>query len=276
MMLESAVGEGSTFSFKLEFDIAPEVVRESMPEKPPEPAPATSKSSGSATYRAREGDQTPWQRVLVVDNSVDNRLVVTAFLAREPIDIFEAVNGEKALELLRDAAFDLVLMDLHMPVMEGLTAVGLLRELEDAQGRRRTSVIALTADALADTKALALASGCDAYMSKPLNKTALTEVVRQFLAEAANTTAQSTESDPVEEHCVSVEPDADATRIVVEINADMEALIPQFLARREQEVSACAHCWRPWTRRTSRIVTFPVLLSRRGADTYKASTVAAR
>ena len=90
--------------------------------------------------------------------------------------IVEAVNGAEALEALKREAFDIVLLDMHMPVMDGPTTIGRIRASKEAWSQ--TPVIALTADAMSGDRERYLAMGMNGYLSKPLAE-------RDLLAEIA-------------------------------------------------------------------------------------------
>jgi CheY-like chemotaxis protein len=101
----------------------------------------------------------------------------------------EAVNGQEALDRLHDEAFDLVLLDVHMPVMDGKEAIRHIRA--SAEAWRDLPVIALTADAMSGDREKYLALGMSDYVSKPLDQRELTAKIaavmgaRQLLSEAA-------------------------------------------------------------------------------------------
>jgi CheY-like chemotaxis protein len=93
-----------------------------------------------------------------------------------------AKNGEVAVELFRSQAFDLVLMDCEMPVMDGYEAVRLMRAIEtEDTARQHTPVIALTAHALSGDREACLARGMDDYLTKPFDRHALAVVLSRWL-----------------------------------------------------------------------------------------------
>jgi two-component system sensor histidine kinase RpfC len=104
--------------------------------------------------------------VLIADDNQINRRVFNAILERAGHHTRLAANGEEALEALEREAFDLVLMDVNMPVMDGLEAVKLYRF--STMGERRVPIIALTADATPETRQLCAEAGMDAYLTKPI------------------------------------------------------------------------------------------------------------
>ena len=98
----------------------------------------------------------------------------------EPVFV---VNGEEAVAAWRDGAWDLILMDIQMPVMDGVTATRMIRAAEMAEGRSRTPIIALTADAMTDQVEAYGDAGMDGLIAKPLSAANLFEVLNGVLAD---------------------------------------------------------------------------------------------
>jgi len=121
------------------------------------------------------------KRILLSDDSVDNRLLIKAFFKGLPYQIDEAENGEVALRKFSDAAYDVVLMDLQMPVMDGLTATRAIRVHEASREMPPTPIIALTASTLAEDVQQSLAAGANTHITKPVTKAALVEAVRNAM-----------------------------------------------------------------------------------------------
>lgn len=115
----------------------------------------------------------PERRLLLVDDSEDNRLLVKAFLKSEPWIIDEASDGAMAVHMAAQGRYDLILMDIQMPGMDGYAAAAAVRADEAAAGRPRTPMLALSAHTASEEVARAMASGCDACLSKPLRKLVL-------------------------------------------------------------------------------------------------------
>jgi CheY-like chemotaxis protein len=88
-----------------------------------------------------------------------------------------AANGQLAVQHWRDRPYDVVLMDLQMPVLDGLSATREIRRLEAAEGRRRTPIIAISAHAFETDVQRSLDTGCDAHLSKPVAKSDLLAVL---------------------------------------------------------------------------------------------------
>ncbi len=110
-------------------------------------------------------------RVLVVDDGADNRRLLSLFLSKAGAEVEFASDGYEAIEAAQLTAFDVILMDLQMPGMDGLEATGRLRELGV-----RTPIVAMTAHVMAGYRERCLAAGCDAYLTKPVEREALVAI----------------------------------------------------------------------------------------------------
>ncbi len=152
--VESEPGEGSTFRFTARFGAA------SMA------ALAPPKSD------ALEQLTVPSCRVLLAEDNPVNRLVATGMLQQEGHTVTMAEDGKEALAQLAASHFDLVLMDVQMPVMDGLAATREIRAREIETGKH-LPIIAMTAHAQKEDEKRCLAAGMDAYISKPITKMAL-------------------------------------------------------------------------------------------------------
>ena len=122
--------------------------------------------------------QFPGKKALVVDDHSVNRLLATKLLEQLGFEVAAAENGDKAVQAVRSSAFDLVLMDIQMPVMNGWQATHHIRQWEQAAGKTRIPIVALSAHASAADREQALASGMDGYLSKPLTPEALQAALR--------------------------------------------------------------------------------------------------
>jgi signal transduction histidine kinase/ActR/RegA family two-component response regulator len=116
-------------------------------------------------------------RVLLADDHPTNRRVVELILAQAAVDMTSVEDGAQALAAYRDGGYDLVLMDMQMPVMDGLTATREIRLHETALGLNRTPIVMLTANALAEHVAAGQAAGADRHLAKPFNAAELLELV---------------------------------------------------------------------------------------------------
>jgi two-component system, sensor histidine kinase and response regulator len=121
--------------------------------------------------------------ILIAEDAAANRLLVAAYLKREPYKLDFAENGKVALDKFITGHYDLVLMDLHMPVMDGYEATRAIRQFEHERGLRRTPILALTASVFEEDAGEALAAGCDEHVAKPVKKAALLQIVRSYIGE---------------------------------------------------------------------------------------------
>jgi signal transduction histidine kinase/CheY-like chemotaxis protein len=116
-------------------------------------------------------------RVLLADDHPTNRKVVELILGAAAVEIVSVENGAEAVEAYRAGAFDMVLMDMQMPVMDGLTATRAIREFECEAGRPLTPIVMLTANALPEHVAAARAAGADKHLAKPFEAAELLALV---------------------------------------------------------------------------------------------------
>jgi len=121
------------------------------------------------------------KKILVVEDNRINQKVITAKLSKFDIEPDLAENGQIALDKLAQKTYDLILMDCHMPVMDGYAATQKLRLLESRMGSPRQTVIALTANALEGERDKCLAAGMDDYLTKPIISEQLTEILARWL-----------------------------------------------------------------------------------------------
>ncbi|MBF0161933.1 MAG: response regulator [Magnetococcales bacterium] len=163
----SQPGQGSTFHVELPLRI--HVV--------PEP-PCDGKSlleSSPTTPPAAES-----LAILLVDDSDENRFLVQAFLKKTPHRLTMATDGMQAVQLFQAGRFDLVLMDIQMPGMDGYQATRTIRTWERQQNRSPTPILALTANAMREDVEKTQAVGCDLHISKPITKKQLLDALLLF------------------------------------------------------------------------------------------------
>jgi CheY-like chemotaxis protein len=142
----------------------------------------TSASAGQTRDEAADADDIAFPaRILLADDHPANRKVIEIMLAGLPTELVVVEDGLQALETARQGGFDLVLMDMQMPVMDGLTATAAIRALEAENGWDRTPVIMLTANALPDHVEAGRAAGADGHLSKPITLVGLLDGVAAAL-----------------------------------------------------------------------------------------------
>lgn len=122
-------------------------------------------------------------RILFADDHAVNRKVVALILEPLGAHLVEVENGAQAVEAVRTSDFDLILMDVQMPVMDGLTATREIRTLEASRRSVRTPIISLTANAMPDDIARSLEAGADLHLTKPIRPAALIAAVQAVQAE---------------------------------------------------------------------------------------------
>ena len=166
--VRTSPGQGSCFTVTLPVDAADlddlvdadELTRESQ----------LNHSTPVAARRKLDG------RILLADDNPDNRNIIRYFLERAGLSVEAAADGREAVEKAQSSLFDVILMDMQMPELDGYAAVRLLRE----QGYSR-SVIALTAHAMPGDEERCLKAGCSAYLTKPVDAERLTAVVARCI-----------------------------------------------------------------------------------------------
>ncbi len=163
--VESAVGRGSRFTFTL-----PSLAGARCPAPPAEPATPDAPPPPSR------------RRLLLVEDSPANQEMLRLFLESEPYDIATAATGLEAVAHFAPGRFDIVLMDMEMPEMDGCAATQSIRRLEAASGSWRTPVLMLSAHAFGEFERKALAAGCDAFLTKPVRRACLLAALRGLLA----------------------------------------------------------------------------------------------
>jgi CheY-like chemotaxis protein len=160
--VSSREGEGSVFSFT--FRAAPALM----------PASGEDETERDAL---RGEHSLQGLRCLLVDDNAVNRKVVRLLLKPAKMDLVDAENGRDALDLLAAQPFDLVLLDVHMPVMDGIAAIKQIRE--STESWRDVPVIALTADAMTGDRERLMALGMTGYVTKPVDqRTLVSEIMR--------------------------------------------------------------------------------------------------
>ncbi len=161
----SRLGEGSVFTFDIEL-----------------PA-ASAEADRVVEEAAADADQA--LRVLVVDDHAINRKVLELFLDQLGVAWTSVEDGQQAVDATRAQAFSAILMDIQMPVMDGLTATREIRRLEQDFGRPATPVIIVSANCEPETVQAGRAAGARAHLDKPVSAQALVDALNEVLAEQA-------------------------------------------------------------------------------------------
>jgi len=120
------------------------------------------------------------KKILVVEDNMSNQLFMRALLSSFKVDLDVASDGLEAIEKFKLNKYDLILMDVNMPNMDGVEATKNILEIEDELGQSHTPIVALTANALTGDKERFLRAGMDGYLTKPLRKSELHKVFKKF------------------------------------------------------------------------------------------------
>jgi signal transduction histidine kinase/CheY-like chemotaxis protein len=169
----SRVGQGSTFTFTCHAPMAE--------------GASQSELAGEAERKSRADDETPITspleaRILLAEDGPDNQQLISLLLRKAGAEVEVVENGQHALERLQAESFDLVLMDMAMPVMDGYEATRLVREIG-----LKLPIVALTAHAMHGERERCLRAGCTEYLTKPVNREHLIATIRDLLAKRPQT-----------------------------------------------------------------------------------------
>ena len=162
---QSVPGQGSTFWFTITAE--------------PVEAPRAAAEVRASQGKVARADGRP-VKVLVVDDNPINRRVVQGLLSHAGCEVQVAAEGREAVDRVAAGAFDLVLMDCQMPLMDGFEATRLVRERERQAGAPRLPVVALTAAAFAEDRVACREAGMDGFLAKPVTLAGLLPVLRQI------------------------------------------------------------------------------------------------
>ncbi|MBK7814082.1 MAG: response regulator [Rhodocyclaceae bacterium] len=167
--------------------------------------------------------------VLMVEDNDINRLILEQILLKLGCGVRHAVNGAEALTVLENEQFDLVLMDVQMPVMDGLTATRTLREIERARGLPRQLVIALTANALTGDREMCLQAGMDDYVAKPVTIASFRAAMLRWLPAQFQRPLPAPEPTAKESSKASAAPMVDLDELRATLGAEADQIIPAVI-----------------------------------------------
>lgn len=163
-------------------------------------------------------------RVLLVDDSIESHTLMRFYFRNTPYDLEIASDGEQAVATFKTCRFDFVLIDLHLPGMDGFTATRAMRAWETARKGPPAIIVALTASSLAETQAQSLAVGCTDFLTKPLTKAQLFGTLSRYRLSSpvtATTPAQAVKASDVTER----------------IDDELRRRRPAFLANRRTDLT---------------------------------------
>jgi signal transduction histidine kinase/CheY-like chemotaxis protein len=187
--VRSTPQQGSEFSFTVRFESMPaqraaakKAPRRKEPQAADEPTPqphAAPAAAAPSTAGAANG-----REVLLVEDNMVNVLYAEAVLTALDCRVTVATDGQASLDTLRKQRFDLILMDCHMPGMDGFTATPLIRVLEAELGRPATPIVALTASAMSEDREHCMAVGMDDFIAKPFHPEDLRNALERWAGPA--------------------------------------------------------------------------------------------
>ncbi|HJP30068.1 MAG TPA: ATP-binding protein [Candidatus Latescibacteria bacterium] len=191
-----------------------------------------------------EATRVPPMRILLVEDNDLNRKVAQALLRRDDHNITEAENGVVAVDRFRaDPPFDVILMDLQMPEMDGVTATERIRELETQQGLKQTSIVALTANVMQADRERCLQAGMDDFISKPVRKEDLRAALARLSAREQPEADADRPGEPPSENLPVLDPEPLEQLRELEASGDLDlaefvdlfaSTAPEILQRAKQ------------------------------------------
>jgi signal transduction histidine kinase/CheY-like chemotaxis protein/integral membrane sensor domain MASE1 len=187
LWVESKPGHGSTFHFKVPFGLQKPSALRPVPiglEMPRELSVVIADQSGPAITGHAVADDARHFKILVAEDNLVNQKVATRFLEKKGHTVVLAESGKKALAAWREQPFDLILMDVQMPDMDGFEATAAIRE-EEKSGAKHVPIIAMTAHAMVGDRDRCLAAGMDDYISKPVNANDLFAAINRLMLAAS-------------------------------------------------------------------------------------------
>jgi CheY-like chemotaxis protein/anti-sigma regulatory factor (Ser/Thr protein kinase) len=173
--VESQPGQGSTFHFKVRFGVQKLAARGKVTV---DHAAVPHLSGAAAAAHQRRF------KILLAEDNLVNQKVAVRFLEKKGHTVVVAESGKKALGAWRKQPFDLILMDVQMPEMDGFEATAIIRE-EEKSGAKNIPIVAMTAHAMIGDRERCLAAGMDDYVSKPINAPDLFAAIERVMPAAA-------------------------------------------------------------------------------------------
>ncbi|WP_022850336.1 hybrid sensor histidine kinase/response regulator [Limisalsivibrio acetivorans] len=164
-------------------------------------------------------NETP--EILLAEDDPDNRNIFMHYLKDTPVKLTTVENGLQAFRRYKDKSFDLIFMDIRMPVMDGMQALEAIRRYEEEKGLEKVPIIGFSADALRQDLENAEKMGFNGYLAKPLKKKDLKEFMIQWFASAHT---WFPDEEPV-------------NRLEVKVDAEIADMIPGYLERRKEDCS---------------------------------------
>ncbi len=170
--LESSPGKGSKFHFSLPNNQNPQAEFTSTNQ-------LQSPSEVTSSKNSKKSDKQP--SILLAEDSFENQIIVQAYLEKLNVALDISCDGDECFTRYKDKPYDMILMDIQMPTMDGYLATQKIREWEKSNDRKPSIIIALTAHALDHDKKRALEAGCDEFLLKPISQEILTSTIHSYL-----------------------------------------------------------------------------------------------
>ena len=172
--MDSQEGRGSTFRFSIPFTVARANAVAAGVGKRQKP------DGGVDAHEEAVNVSNGGLKILVAEDGLTNQKLAIALLERWGHTVKIAGNGQVAVRLWKEESFDLILMDIQMPELDGIGATKIIRDCEHRQGGH-IPIIALTAHAVEGDRERYLAAGMDGYVSKPIRRAELADAVNRFV-----------------------------------------------------------------------------------------------
>jgi CheY-like chemotaxis protein len=211
--VESRPGVGSQFYFTANFAV--------QADQSPREEATTVSTSTEAPETLLSG-----MRILLADDSEDNRYLIELYVRDAHLRVETAENGAIALRKFCEGHYDVVLMDVEMPEMDGSEATRQIRQFEKETGRSATPVLALTAHAFAEMAAKSMEAGFTGVLTKPIRKATLLEALVHYGGREGIVRAAATPAEP-----------ASRETNVVEVEDGMEDAVPGYIEKRKAELA---------------------------------------
>ncbi len=175
----SGEGKGSTFWFDIPFERIEPATVEGKPNATAQPAPKTARIDAEVAPENADAEADP--RILLAEDNPVNQKVATAMLAKMGYAVDAVASGKQAIDALQQRHYDLLLLDVQMPEMDGFEVTDIIRNHNPEGINPKMPIVAMTAHALDKDREKCLNAGMDDYLSKPVSSARLKEKVRTYL-----------------------------------------------------------------------------------------------
>ena len=166
--VESKIGKGSTFHVSIPLSV----------DKQNSSRPSLANNLPGEIIRENENTSS----ILLAEDNTDNAMVIEAYLKSTPYHVTTVKDGNQAVEEIQsEKKFDLVLMDIQMPVLDGLEATQKIRAWEKEKKVSHIPILALTSHAMNGDEEKSITAGCNSHITKPITKKKLLEMIEQFV-----------------------------------------------------------------------------------------------